>query len=125
MAGGGLSGRERGDLATSSVELVSLVRRRQASEMCYSSRDRPGEQRGQSQTQTHAQPHGSRCHMAAPELSASEETQASASRVTAARVHVMLGGGLLSRQAGSLPSSPVPPLFLPGRLQQLVCTCFV
>lgn len=45
VAGGGLSGRARGDLATSSVELVWLVTRRQIPEMCYSSIDRPGEQR--------------------------------------------------------------------------------
>lgn len=45
VAGGGLSGRARGDLATSSVELVWLVTRRQIPEMCYSSIDRLGEQR--------------------------------------------------------------------------------
>ncbi|KAK2891834.1 hypothetical protein Q8A73_017499 [Channa argus] len=45
VAGGGLSGRARGDLATSSVELVWLVKQYQVPEMCYSSIDRPGEQR--------------------------------------------------------------------------------
>lgn len=45
VAGGGLSGRARGDLATSSVELVWLVTQYQVPEMCYSSIDRPGEQR--------------------------------------------------------------------------------
>ncbi|KAI3367681.1 hypothetical protein L3Q82_026523, partial [Scortum barcoo] len=45
VAGGGLSGRARGDLATSFVELVWLVTQRQVPEMCYSSIDRPGEQR--------------------------------------------------------------------------------
>lgn len=45
VAGGGLSGRARGDLATFSVELVWLVTQYQIPEMCYSSIDRPGEQR--------------------------------------------------------------------------------
>lgn len=45
VAGGGFSGRARGDLATSSVEMVWLVTLRQVPEMCYSSIDRPGEQR--------------------------------------------------------------------------------
>lgn len=74
VAGGGFSGRARGDLATSSVEMVWLVTQYQVPEMCYSSIDRPGEQRANTQPQPHAQPHGSRCHMAAPEPSAGEET---------------------------------------------------
>lgn len=45
VAGGGLSGRALGDLATSSVELVWLATQYQVPEMCYSSIDRPGEQR--------------------------------------------------------------------------------
>lgn len=83
-----------------------LVTRHQGHEMC--STDRPGEERGRSQAHTHAQPRGSRCHMAAPEPSAGEGTWASASQVTEAHVHVMHRRGLLSRQAGGLPSSPVP-----------------
>ena len=75
VAGGGLSGRARGDLATSSVELVWLVTQRQAPPKNVLQLYRQAWwTEGQSQPQTHAQPHGSRCHMAAPEPSAGEET---------------------------------------------------
>lgn len=45
VAGGGLSGRARGDLATSSVESVWFVTQRQVPQMCFGSIDRLGEQR--------------------------------------------------------------------------------
>lgn len=45
VAGGGLWGRARGDLAASCVESVWLVTGRQVPEICNGSIDRPGEQR--------------------------------------------------------------------------------
>ncbi len=73
VACGGLSGRARGDLATSSVELVWLVTAPRPWNVLQLYRQAWWTE-GQSQPQTPAQPHGSRCHMAAPEPSAGKET---------------------------------------------------
>ncbi|KAK9533728.1 hypothetical protein VZT92_008829 [Zoarces viviparus] len=75
VAGGGLSGRARGDLASSSVALVWLVRQCQVPEMRYSYCRQAWRTAGQGPAPASLPgPHGSRCHMAAPEPSAGEET---------------------------------------------------
>lgn len=73
VAGGSLSGRARGDLATSYAELVlvgnTVPDPRNVLQLCRQA----WWTEGRPQPHTHAQPHGSRCHMAAPEPSAGEE----------------------------------------------------
>ncbi|TKS86657.1 hypothetical protein D9C73_020775 [Collichthys lucidus] len=108
VAGGGLSGRARGDLATSSVELVGLVTQRQVPEMCYSFIDRPGEQRASPSPRLMPSPMAADATWRPQSLQPARRRRRAPAGSPKAHVHVMHREGLLSRQAGSLPSSPVP-----------------
>lgn len=109
VAGGGLSGRARGDLATSSVELVWLVTQRQAPEMCYSSIDRPGEQRASPSPRLMPSPMAADATWRPQSLQpARRRRRAPAGSPKPMSVSCTEKAFSAGRQAGSLPSSPVP-----------------